>query len=327
LTEIWQGNDTPASIRIRENQRRSRNQRKELIQDLQRRVQEYELKGIAATQDMQRAARKVAEENSRLRSLLVSHGVAHEEVEAYLRSFDVASAQNHPSFGTPTSYASPVSRHNGTPEVEPAPMRYTTQLQPQPQVPVQPSVTALRQPRTSQPSCPPQVRVYAQPSVQACCPAQTCQSTHQYQAPEHEDVNISMQTSPEFSLPAEPIVPEYSRPAGSCSQSHYQTEDCNDGQITYPTPQDDSTQVFPIVYVEEDVDCPNTSSCFCPPTTAVKERPLDTGLLISCETAATIIAEMRGDGDKHRIRASLGCHGNKECNVKNSIVLELMSER
>ncbi|XP_014559896.1 hypothetical protein COCVIDRAFT_90630 [Bipolaris victoriae FI3] len=156
-----QGSDTPSSIRIRENQRRSRNQRKELIQDLRRRVQEYEIKGVAATQEMQRAARKVAEENSLLRSLLASRGVTHNEVEAYLRSF----------------------KTNTTP--------------------------------------------------------------------------------------------------------------------TTPTT----------------------------PTTITPETPIDTGLLISCETAATIIAEMRGDGDRSRIRASLGCVGDEECNVKNTRVLELMDER
>ncbi|KAH6843932.1 hypothetical protein B0T12DRAFT_457997 [Alternaria alternata] len=181
------GSDTPSSIRIRENQRRSRNQRKELIQDLQRRVQEYEAKGIAATQEMQRAARKVADENARLRSLLSSRGVAHEEIEAYLRSFDAASTPNHSSANR---YALPVSR---------------------------PPVLAI--------------------------------------------------------------------PAAS------------------------------------------SFGCFCPPSSAPQQQSLDSGLLISCETAASIIAEMRGDGDRQRIRASLGCHGDKECSVKNTLVLELMDER
>lgn len=56
---------------------------------------------------MQRAARKVADENARLRSLLSSRGVAHEEIEAYLRSFDAASTPNHSSANR---YALPVSR-------------------------------------------------------------------------------------------------------------------------------------------------------------------------------------------------------------------------
>jgi hypothetical protein len=77
----------------------------------------------------------------------------------------------------------------------------------------------------------------------------------------------------------------------------------------------------------EDAECPNTTSCFCPPTSASQEQSPDTSLVISCETAATIISEMRGDSDRHRIRASLGCHGDQDCNVKNTLVLELMDER
>jgi hypothetical protein len=77
----------------------------------------------------------------------------------------------------------------------------------------------------------------------------------------------------------------------------------------------------------EDADCPNTTSCFCPPTTVSQELSPDTSLVISCETAATIISEMRGDSDRHRIRASLGCHGDQDCSVKNTLVLELMDER
>jgi hypothetical protein len=37
---------------------------------------------------MQRAARKVVQENERLRTLLAQHGVLQEEINAYLRSFD-----------------------------------------------------------------------------------------------------------------------------------------------------------------------------------------------------------------------------------------------
>lgn len=52
---------------------------------------------------MQRAARKVAEETSRLRSLLARHGVSREEVDFYLGSFDEASTPNSVAIvGTPT---------------------------------------------------------------------------------------------------------------------------------------------------------------------------------------------------------------------------------
>jgi hypothetical protein len=249
-----------------------------------------------------------------------------------LRSFHVASDQNQPFYATPISHASPVSRHDGTPETEPCPLRYATQPRTQPLAPVQTfagtshpePVLSVSQPPA--PPCRPQARIYPQAVAQTCCPARPSQPTDQYPVLDDEGVGIAAYTSPEPSLPVEPEVSELSKPTGNYNQ-RYQNDDCNNGLSAYPSPQDANTQVFPIVHVEEDVDCPNTSSCYCPPTSTVKERPLDTGLLISCETAATIIAEMRGDGDRHRIRASLGCHGDQECNVKNSVVLELMDER
>ncbi|KAJ4989597.1 hypothetical protein SVAN01_04974 [Stagonosporopsis vannaccii] len=84
-------NDMLFPTHIRNNQRRSRTRRRELINDLQSRVQEFELRGVAAAQGIQRAARKVAEENSRLRSLLARHSVSREEADSYLGSFAGAS--------------------------------------------------------------------------------------------------------------------------------------------------------------------------------------------------------------------------------------------
>ncbi|KAK2040039.1 hypothetical protein LZ31DRAFT_558233 [Colletotrichum somersetense] len=76
------------AIRIRDNQRRSRARHKEFVDELQRKVQEYEKRGIEASLQMQRAARDVAIENSRLRALLASRGVSSDQVDAYLRSFE-----------------------------------------------------------------------------------------------------------------------------------------------------------------------------------------------------------------------------------------------
>jgi hypothetical protein len=73
--------------------------------------------------------------------------------------------------------------------------------------------------------------------------------------------------------------------------------------------------------------CPSTSDCFCPPPIVTSYRPPSPGLEISCEAAATIIVEMRGDGDMDSARASLGCFGREECSVKNSTVLQIMDER
>ncbi|EAT83278.2 hypothetical protein SNOG_09086 [Parastagonospora nodorum SN15] len=174
------GDDTASALRIRENQRRSRNRRKELIDELQGRIQKYEREGVAATQEMQRAARKVAEENARLRSLLAHHGILQDEVDAFLRSCDEPALPNDASLNTSV----PSAQQPGA-------------------VPVNALVTAP-----------------------------------------------------------------------------------NEAQFS---------------------DNGN-------------------GLEISCETAATIIVEMRGDGDVDSIRASLGCTSREECSVRNSTVLQIMDE-
>ncbi|ERT01700.1 hypothetical protein HMPREF1624_02954 [Sporothrix schenckii ATCC 58251] len=79
-------NVTPTvKIHIRDNQRRCRARQKELVQDLQRRLQDYERRGVQASIHMQHAARAVSEENRRLRSLLARYGVSGDEIEQHLR--------------------------------------------------------------------------------------------------------------------------------------------------------------------------------------------------------------------------------------------------
>ncbi|KAK3381963.1 hypothetical protein B0H63DRAFT_216863 [Podospora didyma] len=77
-----------AAARVRENQRRSRARHREFVEGLQIRIKEYERRGVEATLEMQRTARAVALENSRLRALLVSRGVSPNEIENFLSSFD-----------------------------------------------------------------------------------------------------------------------------------------------------------------------------------------------------------------------------------------------
>jgi len=72
--------------RIRDNQRRSRARRKEYLQELEARVRQCELHGIEASAELQMAARKVADENRKLRGLLSLHGIADDAVEAYLQA-------------------------------------------------------------------------------------------------------------------------------------------------------------------------------------------------------------------------------------------------
>ena len=75
--------------RIRDNQRRSRARRKEYLQEVEGRLRECEQTGIAASTEIQAAGRKVADENQRLRQLLIRHGVRVEEINAFVNDSDV----------------------------------------------------------------------------------------------------------------------------------------------------------------------------------------------------------------------------------------------
>ncbi|KAF5640569.1 hypothetical protein F52700_3720 [Fusarium sp. NRRL 52700] len=78
---------TPESLALnRENQRRSRARQRELLDDLQSRVREFERRDGQATLEMQRVARAVAGENAALRGLLAAKGVSAEEVEAHVEA-------------------------------------------------------------------------------------------------------------------------------------------------------------------------------------------------------------------------------------------------
>ncbi|KAJ5356364.1 hypothetical protein N7517_010973 [Penicillium concentricum] len=85
-TEGVNDGPTTSSARIRENQRRSRQRRKEYIQHLEQRLSSFERLGVEATQEVQKAGRKVAVENGLLRSLLNLHGVTEPQIEQYLQS-------------------------------------------------------------------------------------------------------------------------------------------------------------------------------------------------------------------------------------------------
>ncbi|EAA34649.1 hypothetical protein GE21DRAFT_607 [Neurospora crassa] len=80
----WKHKTAETRQRVRENQRRSRARREELMRDLQRRLDEQERLGVQATFEMQQAARQVAHENRRLRALLFQKGVSDAEVDEFL---------------------------------------------------------------------------------------------------------------------------------------------------------------------------------------------------------------------------------------------------
>ncbi|KAH0606586.1 uncharacterized protein H6S33_003420 [Morchella sextelata] len=83
--------EDPRLQRIRENQRRSRARRREYLEDLEARWKRCQELGVQADVELQRAARKVIEENNMLREILAELGVGREEVERRLRGFRAGS--------------------------------------------------------------------------------------------------------------------------------------------------------------------------------------------------------------------------------------------
>ncbi|OAL42677.1 hypothetical protein IQ07DRAFT_686210 [Pyrenochaeta sp. DS3sAY3a] len=269
-------NDTPSSTRIRDNQRRSRMRRTEHLHSLQERLQEYERQGVAATLKMQRAARKVAQDNVRLRALLALHGVPSEQVESFLRSSDEASTSKAIllSFqGPSTTCQSQALENEGNDFFRPSESSHQTKSHHESHG-----------------------HTIVEPRLTLATPKNHCA--------QHVNIPRPSTSSVQTEIPPSDTVAE-------CDdmQGHGEWNDSN-----YPRP------------VMEPSKCLTSLDCFCAPPPVDEHHPASSGLEISCEAAATIIVEMRGDGDRDSIRASLGCRGQRTCNVKNSTVLEIIDE-
>ncbi|KAF2268845.1 hypothetical protein CC78DRAFT_529818 [Lojkania enalia] len=74
--------------RIRDNQRRSRARRKEYLQELEAKLRNCEQMGIEASAEIQSAARKVLDENRKLRALLRERGVSEAEIATVMGTGD-----------------------------------------------------------------------------------------------------------------------------------------------------------------------------------------------------------------------------------------------
>lgn len=250
----------------------------ELLKDLQNRVQEYERNGVEATQDMQRAARKVASDNLRLRALLAHKGVSQESVDTYLRSFDVAENSEDASAAMPTS---PGVYGLATPKRLQEPAGYSTQAS-----------------NHTQGSTFFEERQDNEPQLNPALPALNTTRHHAT-----KEITFSHTTTMLLS----PLLVQ---------------EDFDESEDNYRVHGSHQTSRS-----REAQECPDASDCFCAPASTTNDQAVSFGLEISCETAATIIAEMRGDGDKDSVRASLGCGGLAHCSIKNSTVLQIMDER
>ncbi|KAI1335456.1 hypothetical protein F5Y15DRAFT_250153 [Xylariaceae sp. FL0016] len=106
--------------RIRDNQRRSRARRKEYVQDLEKRLRLFESKGVEASFAIQQAARKVNEENRRLRALLSRAGLNEQGVNALLQNDNMEPTESIYTQSLSITEAAnvPFVRHRSLPDSE-----------------------------------------------------------------------------------------------------------------------------------------------------------------------------------------------------------------
>ncbi|CCF40100.1 hypothetical protein CH063_10762 [Colletotrichum higginsianum] len=279
------------AIRIRDNQRRSRARHKEFVDELQRKVQEYEKRGIEASLQMQKAARDVAIENSRLRALLASRGVSNDQVDAYLRSFD--DDPKGASSAVPiTSTLAPIL--NGPIVLEPSP----TQLPPLqehfgqtfPPEPLEDDPVVKKR-KFGDALLPPVLTLTPTPDVQ--------QSSALDRLAVLADASLN-RSSTQPGHPGRPL----SEP--SRSPHPYDRTSQTPPRPTAPPPpppqhQQQQHQQLPAVSPHE----------------------------MSCNAAARIIADMQGgNGDERKAKIALGCGAqDEECFVKNTSIFRMLDHR
>lgn len=102
-TDMPQKSAIPLADRVRENQRRSRARRKELIHELTDKLRDFEKREAQATVAMQRAARRVLWENEQLRDLLAIKGVTKEEISNHLQEREAKPQEVVLNMAEPTS--------------------------------------------------------------------------------------------------------------------------------------------------------------------------------------------------------------------------------
>ncbi|PVI03577.1 hypothetical protein DM02DRAFT_557668 [Periconia macrospinosa] len=118
--------------RIRDNQRRSRARRKEYINELEVRLRNCEQAGIEASAEIQNAARRVLEENRKLRLLLHEQGLSDSDIAMSMGSvngqtYDGLSAvpalsamlDRRMMYNGPSRTSSPTSTHSYLPSAPP----------------------------------------------------------------------------------------------------------------------------------------------------------------------------------------------------------------
>lgn len=297
--------------RIRDNQRRSRARRKEYLQELEARLRQCELQGVEASSEIQTAARRVAEENKKLRTLLSQQGVRDESIEAYLQT--TGDAVMGGQFGSHSESVQVLEHLLNTPKACCTDGNIPTGGSQFYDRDSSGSIT------TTQSIWDPAQNAIHNPSSRRRSEVQQGGkvATVQYMAPSGSTTSsATMGHSTSHGLHHhQRLAPAQGRhisPGSSSSNQNHQMYDY-DHQVAisnqaYPslqrnTPKHQYSSVqYPSVYV---------------PTTSGSN-------VNNCNYAAEMITTMAGIGDSSGVRAELGCGPVMDCEVDNQLVFNVM---
>lgn len=277
---------------------------------------------------MQRAARKVAQENERLRTLLARHGILNEEINAFLRSSEQAEGSATPETSTSSvrslNVTNPYPVHAGprSLSIQPLNQAYSRDYSPRPSpMSSRPPVQIARQPDSASAATTTRWPVTQGGPINKTSTEMQTEATVMVMPVKDGGKFEAYYASPSETGSSPPSLPREVIPAFTFLE-RTPTITQSQGYRPPPKPQQE--------IIMEDQDCPSTADCFCPPTATAPSAtngPVIRTDEMSCETAATIIAQMRGDGDEAAARVSLGCAPQQICSIKNAFLMQVLDER
>ncbi|KAL5091288.1 hypothetical protein Trisim1_003257 [Trichoderma cf. simile WF8] len=285
----------------RESQRRSRARRAELINDLQKQVQDFQRQGASASSEMQRVAQAVTLENQRLRSLLSVHGVSQDEINQFI---------------SPPSATSP-----GSPDglLESGALKCKACGST--------SIMLQHLPAALSPLQHQHQNYHTTPQVMSDCalpsPSISCGTVELSRMDSNTDIGISPTAF--NSPPASQVL--HSGPSARNIQAQKSQKSLSQGSNKRQccgsrSDEGDNQQSENSLEVKPHSTTPHSLPNHTAPTALSSNDSMET----SCDTAASILVDLHHGMDNEQARTALGCKGSETCNVSNIRIFQLLEK-
>ncbi|PKK52734.1 hypothetical protein CI102_2475 [Trichoderma harzianum] len=286
----------------RESQRRSRARRAELINDLKKKVQDFQQQGASASLEMQRVAQAVTLENQRLRSLLSVHGVSQDEINQFI-SPPPATSPGSPD-GLPESGTLKCKACGST------------------------SIMLQHLPAVLSPLQHQHQNYHTTPQIMSDCalpsPSISCDTVELSRIESNTDVGVSPTAF--NSPPANHIArsgPSARNIKGARKSQKSQSQEsrkrqCCGSRSSEGDNQHSENPLEDQLHLATPRPLPNPTE----PEAISSTDSMET----SCDTAASILVDLHHGMDNEQARTALGCKGSETCNVSNIKIFQLLEK-